>query len=149
MSIKLRKAIACANGSWMNVSVAQNIGHGRCRFGPRTLVAEQPVHVPNVHQVLLVLARDADRVLPLVHELEDLLHRGRRERRRPFGEAPDELVEELFRADLEVEGVAAVLDEDVEQLGESMLGVSLQQDVADSCERSHEGPASRHGCCGG
>jgi hypothetical protein len=84
-----------------------------------------------------------------MHELEDLLHGRRGERRWPFGEAPDEFVEELFCADLEVEGVAAVLDEDVEQLGESMLDVSLQQDVADPCERSHEGPASRHGCCGG
>ena len=74
------------------------------------------MHVPNVDQVFLVFARDADGILPLVHEFEDLFHRRRRERRRPFRETAHELVQELFRADLEVERVAAVFDEDVEEL---------------------------------
>lgn len=74
------------------------------------------MHVPNVDQVFLVFARDADGILPLVHEFEDLFHRRRRERRRPFGEAANKLVQEFLRADLEVERVTAVFDEDVEEL---------------------------------
>jgi hypothetical protein len=35
---------------------------------------------------------------------------------RALGEAANELIEELLGADLEVEGVAAVLDADVEEL---------------------------------
>ena len=42
--------------------------------------------------------------------------------RRTFGEAPDELVEEFFCRDLEVEGVAAVFDADVEKLDVEVSG---------------------------
>jgi len=42
-----------------------------------------------------------------------------------FGESADQLVEELLGADLEVEGVAAILDADVEELGLSMLVVGM------------------------
>lgn len=88
------------------------------------------MHVADVDEVLLALARRADRALPLVHELENLLHRRRRVRRRPLGEPPHELVEELLGADLEVERVAAVLDEDVEELrARGSEGVSFSSDV--------------------
>jgi hypothetical protein len=36
--------------------------------------------------------------------------------RRPLRESPDELIEEFLRAYLEMEGVAAVFDADVEEL---------------------------------
>ena len=82
------------------------------------------MHVANVDEVLLVLAVEAERVLPLVHELEDLGHGRGRERRRSFREPTHELVEEVLGADLEVERVPAVLDEDVEQLDGVRVGVS-------------------------
>lgn len=63
-----------------------------------------------------MLAVNAERVLPFVDELEDPCHGWRREGGGSLREPADELVEEVLGADLEVEGVAAVLDEDVEQL---------------------------------
>jgi hypothetical protein len=81
-----------------------------------TFVAQQTMHVPNVDQIRLVLAVDTERVLPLVDELENPRHGWWREGRGSLREPADELVEEVLGADLEVEGVAAVLDEDIEQL---------------------------------
>lgn len=63
-----------------------------------------------------MLAVHAEGVLPFVDELENLGHGWRGEGGGSLGEAADEFVEEVFGADLEMEGVAAVLDEDVEQL---------------------------------
>jgi hypothetical protein len=40
----------------------------------------------------------------------------RRAHRRPLGESPNQFIQELFRTDLQVEGVSAVLDTDVEEL---------------------------------
>lgn len=76
-----------------------------------------------------MLAVNAKSVLPLVNELENLGHGRRRERRWALGEPSDELVEEVLGADLEVEGVAAILDEDVEELHE-WDGVSGSWDAA-------------------
>jgi hypothetical protein len=47
--------------------------------------------------------------------------------RRPLGESPNQFIQELFRTDLEVEGVSAVLDTDVEELIalESKLSASV------------------------
>jgi hypothetical protein len=81
-----------------------------------TLITQQPMHIPNMHQILLMLGMHTERILPLMDELEDLGHGGRRERRWSLGEPTDELVEKVFGRDLEVEGVAAVFDEDVEEL---------------------------------
>jgi hypothetical protein len=100
----------------------------------RTLVAQQPMHVPNMYQILLMLTRHANRMLPLMHQFQDLLHRRRREGWRSLRETTDEFVEEFFRADLEVEGVAAVFDEDVEEL-ESSVFVSSILDCAGRGEK--------------
>lgn len=74
------------------------------------------MHIPDVGQILLVLARDAYRVLPLVYELEDLVHRWWWERWRSLWKPADELVEKVLCRDLEVHGVSAVLDEGVKEL---------------------------------
>lgn len=66
-----------------------------------------------------MLTRHTNRMLPLMHQFQHLLHRRRGESWRSLGETTDEFVEEFFRADLEVEGVAAVFDEDVEELESS------------------------------
>lgn len=93
----------------------------RYKWTRRTLVPQQAVHISNVDQILPVLARDADRRLPLLYQLEDLLLRGAWENGRPFGKALDELVEKFFCSDLQMEGVAAILDEVVQQLWLSVL----------------------------
>lgn len=80
------------------------------------LVAQQPVHIPDEAQVVLVPARLADGAPPLLDGLEDLCLDTRGTDGRALGEAADQLVEELLGADLQVEGVAAVLDADVEQV---------------------------------
>lgn len=73
------------------------------------------MHVSDVDKVFSVLAGDANGALPFVYQRENLGHRRGLERRGAFREASNELIEELFGRDLEVEGKAAVLDEDVEQ----------------------------------
>ncbi len=79
------------------------------------LVAQQTVHVTNEAQVFLVATRLADGAAPLFDGLEDLrLDTGVAEGG-PLGEASDELVQELLGTDLEMEGIAAVLDTDVEE----------------------------------
>lgn len=81
-----------------------------------------------------------------MNELEDLGHGRRGKRRRAFGEASHELVEEVLGADLEVEGKAAVLDEDVEEL---LKWASAEWDAV-GWERAGRGArAWRRGCCGG
>lgn len=80
------------------------------------LVTEQPVHIPDEAHVLLVAAGLADGAAPLLDGLENLHLHPAVAHWRALGEPADELVEELLCADLEVEGVAAVLDTDVEQV---------------------------------
>lgn len=67
-----------------------------------------------MREVVLVLGRHADGVLPLVDELEDTTHHTPDDHRRPLGEAPNELIEKLFRANLQLDRIAAVLDQVVE-----------------------------------
>lgn len=76
----------------------------------RTFVAQQPVHVPDVYQVLLVLRMDAQRHFPLVHEFENLGHGRRRKGRGSLWEPAHEFVQKVFGADLEMERVATILD---------------------------------------
>lgn len=98
------------------------------------LVTQQPMHVPNEAQVLLVPARLADGAAPFFYSLEYFhLHPAEADRR-ALGEATDELVEELLGADLQLEGVAAVLDADVEQVeGEQGdVGITVVDVVDDS-----------------
>lgn len=80
-----------------------------------TLVAEQPVHVPDEAQIISVPARLANRHAPFLNELKDLVLDAGRPNWRTLRESPHQLVEELLCADLQVEGVAAVLDADIEQ----------------------------------
>lgn len=91
------------------------------------------MHVPDEAQVVLVAARLANGHAPLLDGLENLgLHAGGADRR-ALGEAADELIEKLLGGDLEVKGVAAVLDANIEQVeGEQGdVGVALV-DVVDN-----------------
>ena len=84
------------------------------------LVAEQPVHVPNKAQVLLVPTRLAYRTPPLLNGFQDLGLNAGWSDRRSLGEPSDELIEELLGADLKMKGVTAILHANVEQLAESV-----------------------------
>lgn len=98
-----------------------------------TLVAEKTVHVPDEAQVLFVAAGIANGYPPFLNCLENLGLDPRGPDGRALGEPADELIEELLCADLEVEGVATVLDADVEQVEgeEGDIGVAVV-DVADN-----------------
>ena len=74
------------------------------------------MHVPDEAQIVLVPRRLTDCLAPFFNQLEDAVLDARGVHGRALGKAADELVEELLGADLEVEGVAAVLDADVEEL---------------------------------
>lgn len=80
------------------------------------LVAQQPVHVANEAQILLVLGRLADGGAPFFNQLEDTVLDARGSDGWALWETADQLVQELLGADLEMERVAAVLDADVQQL---------------------------------
>jgi hypothetical protein len=80
------------------------------------LVAQQPVHIPDEPQVVLVSRCLAYRLPPFFDQLEDLVLDARRMHGRALWESADELIEKLLCADLQVEGVSAVLDANVEKL---------------------------------
>ena len=109
------------------------------------------MHVPDVAEVILPSRVDADALLPAVDEIEDLLHDRARERRRPLGEAADELIKKLLGRDLEVEGVSAGLDESLEQCeGEhGDVGIAVVNEPRDG-HRRFAGAAFRDGrmACG-
>jgi hypothetical protein len=79
-------------------------------------IAKKPMHVPDVDEILLVFAGCADGEFPFVDKLKDPSHGRRRIYRRLLREPPHELVEKVFCSNLEVKRVAAVLDEDIEEL---------------------------------
>jgi hypothetical protein len=58
---------------------------------------------------------------PFFYQLEDLVLDTGRMHRRALWESADELIEEFFGADLEVEWVAAVLGADVQKLSNGEL----------------------------
>lgn len=91
------------------------------------------MHIPDEPQILLVPARLADGTAPFFYGLEDLHLHPAVPDGRALREAADELVEELLGADLQLEGVAAVLDADVEQIqGEhGDIGVAVVDVVND------------------
>lgn len=92
------------------------------------------MHVPNKAQVLLVAARFAYCQAPLLNCLEDLgLDPGRPDWG-PFGKPADKLIEKLFRTDLEVERIAAVLDADIEQTKREQgdIGIAMVDEGDDS-----------------
>lgn len=74
------------------------------------------MHITNVREVVFELAIHANGILPRVNKFQDLCHWRRRERRGLFGKSANEFVEEVLGRDLEMEGIATVLHEDVEQL---------------------------------
>lgn len=83
------------------------------------------MHIADEAQILLVAAGLAYGAAPLLDGLEYLrLDTGVAEGR-ALGEAPHELVEELLGGDLQVEGVAAVLDADVEQVEGEQADVGI------------------------
>ena len=67
-------------------------------------------------QILLISRRLADRLPPLFNRLENAMLHPRRPHRWPLGKPSYQLIEKLLGADLEVEGVSAVLDTNIEQL---------------------------------
>lgn len=73
------------------------------------------MHVSNVNEILFMFACDANRVLPLMYQFENLGHGGWSQRRGAFRESSDQLIEEFLGRDLEVEREAAILYENVEQ----------------------------------
>ncbi len=92
------------------------------------------MHVSDEAQVLLVAAGVADGAPPFLDGLEDLHLHARGPYWRALGEAADELVEELLSADLQLEGIAAVLDADVEQVQgqQGDVGVAVVDVVDDA-----------------
>ena len=101
--------------------LSANLGEGI------TLITQQTVHVPDKAQILFVPARLTYRNAPLLNGLEDPGLDPGRANGWTLGKSADELVEKLLCADLEVEGVAAILDADVEQVEgeEGDVGVAV------------------------
>ena len=71
------------------------------------------MHVPYEAQVILVPRCLAYRLAPFFDQLEDASLHARRMYGWALWESADELVEEFFGTDLEVERVAAVLNTDI------------------------------------
>jgi hypothetical protein len=71
------------------------------------------VHIPYEPQVVLVPRRLTYRLPPFFYQLEDLILDTGRMHRWALREPADELIEEFFGANLEVERVTAVLNADV------------------------------------
>lgn len=81
------------------------------------LVEQQTVHIPNEPQVLLIPRCLTDGLPPLLNRLQDaVLHPGG-PHGRPLGEPAHQFIQELLCTNLEMEGVSAVLDGNVEELG--------------------------------
>ena len=96
---------------------AQYRGRARVDFGEAVaLVHQETVHVADVHEIFFVLARDANRLPPLVNHLENSRHYGPWVHRRSFWESAHQLVQKLFGRNLQMHQKAAVLYKDVEQI---------------------------------
>lgn len=74
------------------------------------------MHVADKAEILLIPAGLTNSAPPFFDSLEDLSLHPSRADRGSLGKAADELVEEFLGADLQVKGVAAVLDADVEKV---------------------------------
>lgn len=83
------------------------------------LVEQETVHVPDKPQILLIPRSLADSLSPLLDRLQDPVLHPRGSHRRPLREPSHQLIQEFLRADLKLEGVAAILDADVEELCQS------------------------------
>lgn len=73
------------------------------------------MHIPDEAQVLLVTACFADGAPPFFYSFKNLHLHPAVSNRRAFWEATNKLIEEFLGADLQVEGIATVLDADVKQ----------------------------------
>lgn len=93
------------------------------------------MHVPDEAQIISVPARVANRHAPFLNQLKDLVLDAGRPNWRALRESPHQLVEELLCADLQVEGVAAVFDADIEQAeGEQgNIGVAVVDEADNGC----------------
>lgn len=92
-----------------------------------SFVAQQSVHVSNKPEILLIPAGITYSEAPFFNFFKNLgLHSGRSDRG-SLWESPDELIEKLFGADLEVEGVPAVLNANIEEVEgkKSDVGVAM------------------------
>ena len=78
------------------------------------------MHIPNMHQILLVFTRNTERLFPLVNHFKNLGLISGHENWRTIWETLDEFVEELFGADLQMKRVTAILDEHVKKLRSGM-----------------------------
>lgn len=97
-----------------------------------SLVTQQPVHIPDESQVLLVSACLANSFSPFFNRFKDLLLDSRGTDGGALGEAAHKLVKELLGADLEMERVAAVLHTDIEQIERKQRDIRVAMvDVVD------------------
>lgn len=69
------------------------------------------MHIAYIPEILLKPIVLAQRFLPRMYQIENAAHDWTREGRRALRKASDKLIQELFRRDLQVERIAAVLDE--------------------------------------
>jgi hypothetical protein len=74
------------------------------------------MHIPDKAKILLVPRCLTYRCPPFFYQLQYSILYASRMHGRSFGEASDELVEELLGADLKMKRVSAVFDANVEQL---------------------------------
>ena len=95
------------------------------------------MHIPYIPQVFLPPRIRADRLFPAVDQFENAGHDGSRERRGTFGKPTNELIEELFRAYLQMEWISARLNESVKK-GESQHG-DMGISVIDESDGQHRG----------
>jgi hypothetical protein len=72
------------------------------------------MHIPNEPQVLLVARRLANSLSPLLNRLQDAVLYPRGPHGRTLGKPANQFIQEFFCADLKMEGISAVLDDDVE-----------------------------------
>lgn len=73
------------------------------------------MHITDVAQIILPSALCADSLLPCVDKLQNSRHYWTRERRRALWEPSYQFIQKLLGRDLEVEGVATMLDKCVKQ----------------------------------
>ena len=86
-------------------------------FGEHVAFVEQEtMHIPYKPQILFISRRLTDRLSPFFDRFQNAVLYPRRPHRGPLGEPPDQFIQELLRANLEMEGVAAILDTNVKQL---------------------------------
>lgn len=97
------------------------------------------MHVADETQVLPVPARLADGAAPFLNGLEDLELHARRSDRGALGEAANQLVQKILGADLQVEGITAVLDTYIQQVEGEQRDIGVA--VVDHGDDGHRGLA--------